>query len=105
MFYILGSSCYRPIETYQVKVPNGTLTLCQSTVDMSTPYIEVEMYLADESHAVDYRLTSDFYILWKESGLPDFPIEVSYWIMYCRNGSSTGGRALRGSSMSYRRGL
>jgi hypothetical protein len=81
MFYILGTSCYRPIKTDQVIVSNATLTLCQSTADVSTPDIKVEMYLADESHAVDYRLKSDFYILWKESGLPDFRFQVSYCIM------------------------
>ena len=84
MFYILDSSCFRPIETYQVIVPNVTPTLCESITDLSTRDIEVEMHLADESNALDYRLTTDFYILWKEFGLPDFPVEVSYWIMYCR---------------------
>ena len=64
---------------------------CQFTAHMSTPHIEVEMYLADESDTVDYQLTSDFYSFWRESGLPDFPFQVSYWIMYC----ATGDRALR----------
>ena len=98
--YILGTSCFRPIETHQVIVPNATPTLCQSTADMSTPDIEVEMYLSDDSHAVDDRLTSDFYILWKESGLPGFPVQVSYWTMYCRNDSATGDSAVGESFVS-----
>ena len=77
MFYILGTSCYRPIETHQVFVPNASPTLCGSTASISTPDIEVQMYLADGSHAIDFQLTSDFYILWKESGLPVFPFHVS----------------------------
>jgi len=67
---------------------------------MSTPDIEVEMYLAAKNNASDYQLTLDFYNLLKESGLPDFPFQVSYWItiVYCRNDSSAGDRALRGHS-------
>jgi hypothetical protein len=65
---------------------------------MSTPDIEVEMYLEDESHTVDYQLTSDFYSFWRESGVPDFPVYVSYLIFHCRNNSSARDRALRGLS-------
>lgn len=67
----------RPIETHQVFIPNASPTLCGSTASISTPDIEVQMYLVDGSHAVDFQLTSDFYILWKESGLPVFPFHVS----------------------------
>ena len=86
MFYILGTSCYRPIETRQVTVTNATHTLCQITAYMPTPDIEVEMYLADDSHAFDYQLTWDFYNLFKEYGLPVFPFQVSYWIVICTAG-------------------
>jgi hypothetical protein len=40
--------------------------------------IEVEMYLATESSAHDRQLTSDFHTFWTESGLPDFPFDVSH---------------------------
>jgi len=100
MSYIFGTSCYRPIETHQVIVTNDIPTLCQITEEMSTPDVKVEMYLADESHISDYQLTWDFYMLCKEFGLPDFPFQVSYciMIMYCRNDSATGDRALSGLS-------
>lgn len=67
----------RPVQTHQVIVPNASPTLCGSAAGMSTPDIEVEMYLEDESHTVDYQLTSDFYSFWRESGVPDFPVYVS----------------------------
>lgn len=67
----------RQIETRQVAVTNATHTLCQITAYMPTPDIEVEMYLADDSHAFDYQLTWDFYNLFKEYGLPVFPFQVS----------------------------
>jgi hypothetical protein len=36
------------------------------------------MYLASENMSFDHQLTSDFYTFWRESGLPDFPLDVSY---------------------------
>jgi protein tyrosine phosphatase len=66
----------RPIEIHQVIVSNATPTFCKITADMSTPDIEVEMYLAAKNNTFDYQLTLDFYNLLKESGLPDFPFQI-----------------------------
>jgi hypothetical protein len=69
---------FRSIEPYQVILPNADSTRCPSAEASSVSPIEVEMYLANESSIFDHRLTLDFYTFWRESGLPDFPFDVSY---------------------------
>jgi hypothetical protein len=68
----------RSIESYQVILPNADSTRCPIVETSSVSPIEVEMFLANESSIFDHRLTLDFYTFWRESGLPDFPFDVSY---------------------------
>jgi hypothetical protein len=69
---------FRYIESYQVILPNADSTRCPSAEASPVSPIEVDMYLASESSRFDHQLTLDFYTFWQESGLPDFPFDVSY---------------------------
>ncbi|XP_023725884.1 receptor-type tyrosine-protein phosphatase zeta isoform X2 [Cryptotermes secundus] len=67
----------RYIESYQVILPNAESTRCPSTEASPVSPIEVDMYLASEGNKFDHQLTLDFYTFWRESGLPEFPIDIN----------------------------
>jgi hypothetical protein len=43
------------------------------------------MYVVDESSYFDHQLTHDFCSFWTAFGLPDFPLNVSNYILHCSN--------------------
>jgi hypothetical protein len=70
-------TAFRYIESSQVILPNVDSGRCPGAEAPPESQAEVEMYLASETIGFDHQLTLDFYTFWRESGLPNFPFEVS----------------------------